>query len=280
MSVVRSVGRVSYHCGGQVVLGIDAAWTPIQPSGVALVQAHDDGWRLLEVAASYADFTASRSSWPPASAAALLEASEIVGGQCPAVVAIDMPLALTAIVARREADNAVSREYGARHCSTHSPSVIRPGPVSDNLRAGFADLGYRLATSVISSPALIEVYPHPALLELTGALSRLPYKASKQRTYWKALAPAERRVRLIAVWGEILQALEIEIAGVVAALPLPAEDAPGRMLKSFEDRLDAVVCAWCGICALEGHARPLGDEMAAVWIPFSQAERGLSAPCL
>jgi predicted RNase H-like nuclease len=264
---------------GRSILGIDAAWTLTQPSGLALVQAYEDGWRLLEVAASYADYAAGHTSCPPASAAALLEASEARCGQRPAVVAIDMPLAFTAIVARREADNAVSREYGARHCSTHSPSAIRPGPVSDGLRAGFADLGYRLAVTGISTPALIEVYPHPALLELTGAPSRLPYKAGKLRTYWKALARIERRARLIVTWGEILEALDAEIAGVVAALPLPAADAPGRVLKSFEDRLDAVVCAWCGICALEGRARPLGDESAAVWIPFGRVERGLSAPC-
>jgi predicted RNase H-like nuclease len=259
------------------VLGIDAAWTLTQPSGVALVQAHGDGWRLVDVAASYADYAAGHSSRAPASAAALLEASEVRCGQRPAVVAIDMPLALTAIVARREADNAVSREYGARYCSTHSPSAIRPGPVSDGLRAGFADLGYRLAVMEVSAPALIEVYPHPALLELTGAPSRLPYKAGKLRSYWKALAPRERRAQLIATWRDILQALDAEIEGVLSALPLPAADAPVRALKSFEDKLDAVVCAWCGICALEGRARPLGDDTASVWIPLGRIKGGLSA---
>jgi predicted RNase H-like nuclease len=252
---------------GRSVLGIDAAWTLTQPSGVALVQAHGDGWRVVEVAASYTDYAGGHSSSPPASAAALLETSDARCGQRPAVVAIDMPLALTPIVARREADNAVSRAYGARHCSTHSPSAIRPGPVSDGLRAGFADLGYSLALSEISTPALIEVYPHPALVELTGATKRLPYKAGKLRTYWRDLAPRDRRARLIETWDEILAALDAEISGVRAALPLPSADAPSLVLKSFEDQMDAVVCAWVGVCCLDGRARPFGDATAAVWIP-------------
>ena len=53
----------------------------------------------------------------------------------------------------------------------------------------------------------------------------------------------------------------------MAALPLPETSAPTRQLKSFEDQLDAVVCAWSSICALEGRAVPFGDAQAAVWIP-------------
>jgi predicted RNase H-like nuclease len=259
--------------GGRAVLGIDAAWTEIQPSGVALAEEIGGEWRLATVAASYADFGANRTDLSAASAAGLISASEAVCGRAPAIVAVDMPLANTPIVARREADNAVSRAYGARHCSTHTPSAIRPGPVSDRLRAGFTDLGYQLATQAIAGPSLIEVYPHPALVELTGAGRRLPYKAAKVRAYWPGLAPAARRVRLIEVWADIIAALDGVIIGVSAALPLPRADAPVRRLKAFEDQLDAVVCAWSGICALEGAARPFGDLTAAVWIPTGPVTR-------
>jgi predicted RNase H-like nuclease len=256
---------------GQTVLGIDAAWTLTRPSGVALARVQDGVWRLVDVAASNGDFCANRTTHPPASAAALIEACESRCGQRPAVVAVDMPLAKGPIVARREADNAVSRAYGARHCSTHTPSALRPGRISDDLTAGFKEVGYRLATERLATPALIEVYPHPALVELTGAPRRLPYKVSKIRNYWPDLAPAARRVAVIDVWAQIVTALEGQIEGVVVALPLPSATAPGRDLKAFEDQLDAVVCAWSGICALEGRARPFGDTEAAVWIPARAA---------
>jgi hypothetical protein len=38
------------------VLGIDAAWTFHEPSGVALVINDAEGWRLLKLASSYQAF--------------------------------------------------------------------------------------------------------------------------------------------------------------------------------------------------------------------------------
>src|SRR5260370_8856617 len=40
------------------ILGIDAAWTLTQPSGVALVAKHSTGWRLTAAGPSYRDFYA------------------------------------------------------------------------------------------------------------------------------------------------------------------------------------------------------------------------------
>jgi hypothetical protein len=51
------------------------------------------------------------------------------------------------ITCRRAADDAVSRMYGGRGCGTHTPSSIRPGPISAQLRDGFAAAGYPLATT-------------------------------------------------------------------------------------------------------------------------------------
>ena len=50
-------------------------------------------------------------------------------------------------------------------------------------------------------------------------------------------------------------------------MDLPLADAPTRALKAFEDQLDAVVCAWVGVCALEGRARAYGDAESAIWVP-------------
>jgi len=42
----------------RTILGIDAAWTAGQPSGVALVSGRDGSWGVEAVAASYEDFEA------------------------------------------------------------------------------------------------------------------------------------------------------------------------------------------------------------------------------
>lgn len=261
----------------RAVLGIDAAWTATNPSGVAVAAEGPEGWRLMGVASSYegfrmlaADPSAARqrpSGSLPDARGLLASASQLCGCRID-LVAMDMPLARTAIVGRRASDNHVSRAYGARKCGTHTPNAARPGRISDDIREGFGHAGYPLLTDAIAPPGLIEVYPHPALLELTAAPVRLPYKASKVRSYWPAAGPAERRDRLFRQWREIAARLDDEIAGVAAALPALATDASGVEIKAYEDSLDAIVCAWVAICALAGRAIPYGDQDSAIWIPM------------
>jgi predicted RNase H-like nuclease len=197
----------------------------------------------------------------------LLASSQKLCGRPVDVVAIDMPLAHGPITARRVSDDAVSKAYGARKCGTHSPSARRPGKVSDDIKAAFDQAGYPLLTDAITAPGLIEVYPHPALVHLAKATERLPYKLSRIRSYWPAVTVAERKALLFKEWSRILTLLDARIGGVAKALPLPHVEASGAELKGYEDKLDAVVCAWVGICALQGNATPFGDRHSAIWIP-------------
>jgi predicted RNase H-like nuclease len=258
----------------RAVLGIDAAWTTSQASGVALVAEKGPAWELLAVESSYQRFHAKADgslpeTFPSGSrpdAAALLASSATLCGVPVDLVAIDMPLAHGPIRGRRFSDNEVSRVFGARKCGTHTPSSERPGPISSALKEEFGRAGYPLQTDTISPPGMIEVYPHPALVELATAPQRLPYKVSKVRSYWPDATMAERRTLLFQEWDRITALLEAKIRGVTKALPIPL-DPRGRNLKSYEDMLDAVVCAWVAICTLEGHAKPFGDQNSAIWIP-------------
>lgn len=256
------------------VLGIDAAWTEREPSGVALISDDGSGWKLVDVASSYDAFTRidqvqtiarHRGSIPDAST--IIQAATNKIGTPIDVVAIDMPLALSPIFGRRASDNEISRIYGSRHASTHTPSVTRPGRISDGLRTGFEKIGYPLAVSEFEGQALLEVYPHPALIELAAADRRLPYKLSKIGKYWPDVVPGARRENLIKVWAEIIAVLDSRVQGVAKALPLPVVTARGFELKAFEDALDAVVCAWVGACVMDREARAYGDDESAIWIP-------------
>jgi predicted RNase H-like nuclease len=265
----------------RTVLGIDAAWTETQPSGVALAEETERGWRLKAAASSYARFEAfaGLAPEPPAQrgmkpdAIALLAACRHLTGREPDLIAVDMPLSRRPIVRRRTSDLAVSVAYGAKKCATHSPSADRPGTISNELRAAFETCGYDLRTipspgeSSLVTPALIEVYPHPALVELTSADERLRYKISKSNKYWPALKPSERREKLLLAWNGIAAALEQQIEGVTTCLPEVRQTDSGAALKGYEAALDAVVCAWVGVCALEGLAEAFGDAESAIWIP-------------
>ena len=74
----------------RAVLGIDAAWTATQPSGVALAVETENGWRLAAVEASYdhflerangAESSEKRPRGSEPDAAALLEAARKICGR-------------------------------------------------------------------------------------------------------------------------------------------------------------------------------------------------------
>jgi len=266
------------------ILGIDAAWTAGRPSGVALLQQRGERWRCAALAPSYAQFVGLAAGnavdWqarPPGSVpdlATLLRVSQqLLEWEPVQVIAVDMPLSLEPIRKRRAADAAVSRAFGAQGCAVHSPSAERPGALADRLRAEAARFGYPLATTVTvtgRTPALLEVYPHPALLRLLNARYRLPYKVANRRKYWPDATPAERLARVRQLLDTILAALRRAVDDVPLDVPPLADIASAASLKAIEDALDALICGWVGIRYLAGRCRAYGDDTAAIWIPTEE----------
>jgi predicted RNase H-like nuclease len=267
------------------VLGIDPAWTAHNPSGVALLQKVGTRWRCLGLAPSYEQFIElsrgvpvdwslpSRGSVPVPHQ--LIDASLRFGATRVDVVAADMPLSNAPITARRCADTAISRKFGAQGCCAHSPSEIRPGAISDEFSVAFRALGYSLATTAtaVGEPGhFFETYPHPALLGLLTSDRRIPYKLARAHTYWRKfepLTPGERREKVFIEWRRIIGALRHSIDEIHLPLPAIGSSSPHslRQLKGLEDALDALVCAWVGSRYLDGECTAFGNETAAIWIP-------------
>ena len=251
----------------RVVLGIDAAWTSANPSGVALAVKTGPVWHLIAAAASFEEFIRLGDDNAGGGPSALIATACRLAGRAPDLVAVDMPMMGAPILARRAADNAVNRAYSGRGAGTHSPTADRPGVVGRALEAGLSAAGYPLATQKIRCPCRIEIYPHPALIELLGATYRLPYKTGNTGKYWPGRPLIERRRLLFDTWATIVGALDGVLDGSVTLLSLPSIDARGRSLKAFEDRLDAAVAAHVGAMALDGRAQAFGDATSAVWVP-------------
>ncbi len=264
------------------ILGIDAAWTASAPSGIALLKQRASRWHCIAVAPSYAAFIAlaegdstrwSRphaGSWPDA--AGLLQAAEKLASEPVTLVTIDMPVAIAPICRRRVADQEVSRAFGSKWCSAHSPNSTRPGALGDEFSRQFASQGYPLATTtteVGSTHRLVEVYPHPALLTLLGREQRIPYKVGKASHYWKGTSVVDRVGRLLNEFTDIFTRLSDCIDDIPLRLPRASEVSTLARLKPYEDALDALICSWVGCRYLAGSACALGDETAAVWCPVS-----------
>jgi predicted RNase H-like nuclease len=274
-----------------VVLGIDAAWTAAQPSGVALLKVTQDSVAWLAAAPSYTEFLEQahgrRTDWSAKVFAgcspdvyAILQAAHAVAGQPVDVVAVDMPISKRLFCSRRPADDRVSVEFGSRWCAAHTPNRSRPGELGVALTAAFRSGNFALKAvgDEPSSRSLIEVYPHVALLSLLKRSRRIPYKVSKSRKYWPQASIAERIALLLEQFGAILAALADELGPVELNLPSADTVVSLSTLKRYEDVLDALVCAWAGLEFLKGRTTPLGDEDAAVWCPTDVIGHCLEGP--
>lgn len=265
----------------QAILGIDAAWTEREPSGVALVEGAPGAWRAVSAAPSYEAFVAgSRGApvewhrskfigcWPRMQQ--LIEAAQRMTAADLSVVALDMPVANVPFESRRAADTAVSKAFGGRGCGTHSPSSVRPGSLGRSLMGQLQAQGFPLATTAAldnGGPCTLEVYPHTAVLALLPCEYRLPYKVSRSIKYWPGTSVGERVSRILSK----MELINTRLAAVFGDAPVPlphAQDvATLGALKKYEDVLDALVCAWVGVRFAEGAARAYGDEAAAIWVP-------------
>jgi predicted RNase H-like nuclease len=204
----------------------------------------------------------------------LLEAAQDLVGSRVDVIAVDMPLATVPITGRRTADNEVSARFSKNWCSAHSPSTTRPGPISSEFTPAAEALGYSLATADTPAgtvPRLLEVYPHPALLDLMERDRRIEYKVGKARKYWPDSPPPIRRSRI----ARNLTTIEDHLAGQLGSLPLPElpSEPSTRELKTREDAVDAIVSAWVGLRYFNREAVPFGDSTAAVWCPANKADK-------
>lgn len=133
---IRSDIRMLPDTEHQAILGIDAAWTTSEGSGVALFwKGETGGWSCLALAPSYTTFLAladgnpvqwdapGRFSDAGVDLNALLPAAEEIAGMRPTVVTVGMPLATVPIKGRRKADDDISTAFGAMGCGAHTPET-------------------------------------------------------------------------------------------------------------------------------------------------------------
>lgn len=257
------------------ILGVDAAWTPNGSSGLCLLK-----WKrgsqpeVIHLGRSYEEFLEREIRWNEKATASAPRLDEIIQqiGNTPQVVALDIPLSPEPITGYREADRQVTRRYSRKGAAVHSPTQERPGKIAEVLYQQLTGAGISWAGTDAKPdrPYFMEVYPHVTIIEMLGLDYRLPYKVQKKGQYWKEDSPEER-------YRKSIQQLNFLRKGIEAELQKPLDEFLPELqekekytlwfLKSFEDALDAVVCALSGYYFLMGKAEGLGDETSAIWIP-------------
>ena len=261
------------------ILGIDAAWTAHNPSGVCLLhhRPHQPP-QVVKLARSYYEFlerdtpdwTAKPRPSPPLLTELIRHCQD--RNYEVRVAALDIPLGPQPVRSYREADRALTRAYSSRGAPVHSPTPERPGIISDTIYRQLTHAGFRWAGTqkILDQPSFIEVYPHAAIIELFGYAYRLPYKVQKRGQYWRDDSSAVRYRKSIDKLLELKQRIEGSIT-FAPHVSLPALDATQHytlsFLKGYEDTLDSLISALSGYAYWQGRATAYGNEYGAIWVP-------------
>ena len=162
-----------------------------------------------------------------------------IEGHAPTTVGIDAPLLVPNAEGMRPCERELQRVYGSRGAGAHPANRRLLQRTSGRVRG--EDLAARLPDHRDPwagwSGTLLEVYPHPALVEAFDLDRRLRYKR---------VPAAERpdRLRDLRAHVERLAGARPPLSGPTVEIPA---DVGGRAAKAVEDRLDARICAWVAL---------------------------------
>lgn len=166
-----------------------------------------------------------------------------VGSTSPALIAVDAPTIINNPTGMRLADKLTHKHFGRYHAGCYPA----------NLSLKFADRTVGLGKSLISrnfqhAPAIepkqlgryqIEVFPHPATINLFGLPKILKYKKGRNSDRQQELT--KLRNYIIEVLPRLEPALSLKSLTLIPEIP---RQLTGKELKAIEDMLDSLICAY------------------------------------
>jgi predicted RNase H-like nuclease len=175
------------------------------------------------------------------------------------LVTIDAPLRVPNHHGRREAEAALGRVFGRYEAGAHSANrrqltSYNQGEVrGEVLAAALEQQDLQQASAIAAGVAarqFTEVYPHAAMIALFGLPRTLKYKARHTRA---------KRLHAWQHYQQHLRNLQHTEPALHGHVPLLGQDIAslrGQALKHYEDRIDALLCAYIALYAFRwGAAR-------------------------
>ena len=161
----------------------------------------------------------------------------------PALIAIDAPTIINNQTGMRLADKLTHKYFGRYHAGCYPANLgLKFAPRTTGFSQSLTDRGFRHAPTIEPQKLgryQIEVFPHPATINLFGLEKILKYKKGRL---------ADRTQELNTLRGYIINTLPLlEPALSLSALnniPAIAAKQKGKELKAIEDRLDSLLCAY------------------------------------
>jgi len=217
-------------------IGIDLGWRS-QPSGLCCLEWIDEQLQLLDLDRKEA--IADILTW----------IDQSVKPDEPAIIAVDAPTLIPNATGSRLPDKLSHKYFGKYHAGCYPAN--KNLPFSDrtiNFGLELESRGFAHAPTIESQKLgryQIEVFPHPAIVNLFNLERILKYKKGRIN---------ERRLELIKLQNYIIDILSIcepplrlcgSLRQATGASTFPLEiPTTGAALKATEDKLDSLICAY------------------------------------
>ncbi|GAB4229025.1 MAG: DUF429 domain-containing protein [Stanieria sp.] len=170
-----------------------------------------------------------------------------VAPQEPALIAVDAPTIIPNQTGTRLPDKLTHKYFGRYHAGCYPANLNRPfAQKTVGFGISLEQKGFRHAATITPQQLgryQIEVFPHPATINLFGLTKILKYKKGKI---------AERQIELIKLHRYITNVLPtltprlnlILDQGNSSLLPFIPDSITGTQFKAIEDQLDSLLCAY------------------------------------
>jgi predicted RNase H-like nuclease len=218
-------------------IGIDLAWSRNNPTGAAIVRGDGCGAEMIDTALLGGDDQ-------------IVDYISAAAGAGPAIVAVDAPLVVPNTSGRRPGEHELGKIFAKHQAGAHPANrglaVFRQGVRGEELVRRLEIHRFKHKATIdagMKTRQVIEVYPHAAMVALFELDRTLKYKAKPKR------AIEVRR----AAWGEYQRYLNAlaecdpPLRNQAELTGLDVASLRGRRLKEYEDRVDALVCAYIAL---------------------------------
>ncbi|MGF1478398.1 MAG: DUF429 domain-containing protein [Cyanophyceae cyanobacterium] len=208
-------------------IGIDLGWVS-GPSGLCCLQWQHEQLQLLNLTRQ--QLLAEIFTWLDA----WVEPTEA------AMVAVDAPTLIPNATGMRLCDRLTHQYFGRYHAGCYPANLSRPF-ASRTVEFGrcLERRGFVHAPTIVPQQPgryQIEVFPHPATINLFGLQRIIKYKKGRL---------AERKAELERLYQYIVDILPTKVPALApTSLPVLSFPENTKALKATEDQLDSLICAY------------------------------------
>jgi predicted RNase H-like nuclease len=165
------------------------------------------------------------------------------GNNAPALIAIDAPTIINNPTGMRLADKLTHKHFGRYHAGCYPANLgLKFAPRTTGFSQSLLARNFQHAPKIEPQQLgryQIEVFPHPATINLFGLARILKYKKGRLADRSKELT------KLRGYITDILPKLEPVLSlSSLNYLPVIATQQTGKELKAIEDQLDSLLCAY------------------------------------